>query len=722
MSWNRQITDCFKMKKPRSSPPKEASSTLATPKRRLGKPKSTPHKLRSTPNGCNESSPQNCHEQTYDNAPVDLDNFTVEEFLCSQDVVNSDVTWDCSSPRNRLVAARSPGRSDVQSLVKLFRSKPQETKPTTSALSIISPNFVTASTLGHVRTPRKKKGGARKGTSATSSSAQAVMAQMQELWDIVQQSKQNGFLPAVAERSAPLDTRDAASSDILDDSTASDVEEDIASQKGGTSITAEVVVPVEESTADDEDYDTWLTGDESILAAATQDIELPLSARKPFKTPTRSSKAQSSPDTTCDVPAASSTSTVPLRKTPTMSSPRQRQDGRCTPNRLMSATRKSPRLSMMLLNKTPSPLHPAPVRAEKPTPAVEAPPRPLEASSRKSSTEVLFEDDDEDEFLDQICSTLEQQQQLEAKVAAISVPPLFKAPATSAASSSLAVVSAFRSSSSTSITSSKTISVSAPKAEVSKGSTALCRLADCASVKKIGLPKEMSGSTLVSVRPAVSDNAASFITASKGSSISVAKPVAPSSSHAVNQKPVTCAQNSLARSVQVVLQKCAAPPVKAPPLKAPPLKAPPVKAPPVKAPPVKAPPVKAPPVKTPPVKAPVAQKRPSPSPPRVPMTLKLHQYSRSPSRQTPLSASRSGNMSVYTTARTGEAGLDFDDDDSDLATPEVMSWLEEVESQPAPLKKCTPEEIAKKRAEALQRRRLREQASNKWKGRLRMSK
>lgn len=93
-----------------------------------------------------------------------------------------------------------------------------------------------------------------------------------------------------------------------------------------------------------------------------------------------------------------------------------------------------------------------------------------------------------------------------------------------------------------------------------------------------------------------------------------------------------------------------------------------------------------------------------------------------PSERLSLGTVRPQSTEFKTPARTADAALDFDDDDSDLATPEVMSWLEEVESQPVQVKRCTPEEIAKKRAEALQRRRLREQESNKWKGRLRMSK
>uniref|UniRef100_A0A023GD40 Putative flocculation protein flo11 n=1 Tax=Amblyomma triste TaxID=251400 RepID=A0A023GD40_AMBTT len=676
MSLDRQITDCFKMKKPKSSPPKETSCALTTPKRRLGKSRSTPQRLRSTPNGSNESSPQNCRGQKYDNTPVDLDNLIVEEFLCSQDVVNSDVTWDCSSPRNRLVAANSPGRSDVQSLVKLFRSKPQETKPTT-ALSIISTHFVTASTLGHAPTSRKKKGSTKKGTGTASSSAQAVMAQVQELWDIVQQSKQNGFLPAVPSKSAPPDTEDAASSDLF--LTATEVDDDIVPQEDGARATTDSAAPVTESTVEDEDYDTWLIGDESILAAATQDIEAPSPARKPFKTPTRSSKAQPSPGATCHVPAVSSTSSAPAWKTPTAHSPLQHQDGRSSPNRVTSATRKSPRLSM-LLNKTPSPLRPLPVKAEKPAPVKEASPSPLEASSRKSSTEALFEDDDEDEFLDQICCTYEQQQQQEPKVATATVPSLFKAPAPSAVTSSRAAIPAFNSSASAFVTASKSTTVPVSKAHVSKGSVAQCRPADSVTVKKSSPPKEMSSNTLTSAPPVAFQRATSLVASSKGQSHSVAKPVVPSSSRAVDQKPSALARNSLARSVQVLLERCATPPKK-------------------------------------------AEKRPSPSPPpRVPLTLKLHHKAKSPSRLASLSTSRSENMSVSSTSRTGETGLDFDDDDSDLATPEVMSWLEAVESQPAPVKRCTPEEIAKKRAEALQRRRLREQASNMWKGRLRVSK
>ncbi|KAL1445590.1 hypothetical protein MTO96_044933 [Rhipicephalus appendiculatus] len=193
MSSHVQITECFKMKKPKSSPAK--AGPASTPKRRSGtSSKSTPNKLgRSTPpNSSNESSPRNLHDESYSQTPVDLDNLIVDELLCSQDVVNSDVIWDCSSPRSRLVSA--PGGSDVESLVKFFRTKPQEIKPVPSAFSIIGTNF--AKTPGKAPTPRRKKGNGKK--AATAASAKAVMDQMQELWDLVQQSKKNGFGPAAA--------------------------------------------------------------------------------------------------------------------------------------------------------------------------------------------------------------------------------------------------------------------------------------------------------------------------------------------------------------------------------------------------------------------------------------------------------------------------------------------------------------------------------------------
>ncbi|KAL1442610.1 hypothetical protein MTO96_046338 [Rhipicephalus appendiculatus] len=140
MSSHVLVTECFKMKKPKSSPAK--AGPASTPKRRSGtSSKSTPKKLgRSTPpNSSNESSPRNLHDESYSQTPVDLDNLIVDELLCSQDVVNSDVIWDCSSPRSRLVSA--PGGSDVESLVKFFRTKPQEIKPVPSAFSIIGTNF-----------------------------------------------------------------------------------------------------------------------------------------------------------------------------------------------------------------------------------------------------------------------------------------------------------------------------------------------------------------------------------------------------------------------------------------------------------------------------------------------------------------------------------------------------------------------------------------------------
>ncbi|KAL1471683.1 hypothetical protein MTO96_039788 [Rhipicephalus appendiculatus] len=306
--------------------------------------------------GSNESSPRNLHDESYSQTPVDLDNLIVDELLCSQDVVNSDVIWDCSSPRSRLVSA--PGGSDVESLVKFFRTKPQEIKPVPSAFSIIGTNF--AKTPGKAPTPRRKKGNGKK-TASAAASAKAVMDQMQELWDMVQQSKKNGFGPVAAASVSQVskDTQDAASSKLPDD-TAKKVDMDTVPQRDTAGTIAAAEAPAEEPASivvieEEEDYDMLLMGDDSILVAATQEIDVSSPARKCSKTPTRANKAQlwSFGRSAICVPDVGSPA---ARKTPPSASPVHRQEGCSTPNWNMGATRKSPRLSKLSTKRTPSPM------------------------------------------------------------------------------------------------------------------------------------------------------------------------------------------------------------------------------------------------------------------------------------------------------------------------------------------------------------------------------
>ncbi|KAH6926605.1 hypothetical protein HPB50_019913 [Hyalomma asiaticum] len=772
------------MKKPKSSPAKAEPSSFTTPKRRSGKSsRSTPNRLgrSTTPNSSNESSPRNFHEESCSQAPVDLDNLTVDEFLCSQDVVNSDVTWDCSSPRSRLVPA--PGGSDVESLVKLFRTKPQEIKPVPSAFSIISTNFSKAS--GSTPTTRRKKGNAKKKASSAAI-AQAALNQMHELWDIVQQSKKNGFGPA-ATTSTPQ-----ASEDTQDAATAKSP--DVAVEKVGVDATprkdtADTLAEAEDERAqpaavivveDEDDYDMLLMGDDSILVAATQEMDASSPARKYSKTPTRANRAQTPSVSRSATPASEVGPRAP-RKTPPSVSPARRQEDRSTPNPNIVATRKSPRLSALSLNRTPSPLRPPSVktkkaaelvncvepvkRAEVPKcdelvdhaePPISAklvktaepvktteraetpePAPPIQASSRTSSTDLLFEDDDEDELLDQICCTYEQQQQVDAKMAAAAAASSLKSSTsstvtpthnTASAPRSLTIVSSVASKTSAVLSSkteapkanvvssyvsasslktttsstvtpvhstmlasrsvtvvssvaSKTCATLSSKTEAPK-STAVKSYVSASSVRKIDQPKGSPRNIAVPAQPVSSVRAAVSVSAVKQSSNSTNKPVFSALSNATNQPKPGSTYTGSFQQPRVILERCAATSAKAP----------------------------------------LSGKGPPPSTAHASSSSKPCSNTKSPLDRPPVGTVHRQVAVVKTVARSADAALDFDDDDSDLATPEVMSWLEEIESQPVQVKRCTPEEIAKKRAEALRRRRLREQESNMWKGRLRMSK
>lgn len=693
------------MKKPRSSPPKATSNEITTPKRRIGKSKLTPNKLRRpTPNGSKEGSPQNHPERAYNSPPVDLDNLIVDQFLCSQDVVHNDVVWDCTSPRNRMLSANPRGGSDVESLVKLFRAKQQEVKPVPSTLNIINASFTKASTHGRAATPRKKQQGkAKKKAAAATTSAQAVVEQMQELWNIVQQSKQGELQPLpsspVAEEAPPPPPLpQAPSSRQAPETTTSD-----GLGKVAIEAEAEVIPPQDVAAASrgppvagvpisDDDYDKWIMDDDSILAAATQDMDMPSPARKCSKTPTRL-PVQAQPSDSGGAVASDVGSPVP-RKTPPFASPLRRQASYSTPKGgSVSATRKSPRLSLLSLNRTPSPRRPPPVKPDK---ADKAPEPPVEACSRKSSTEVLFEDDGEDDLLDQICSTYEQQQQVDAKVAAAvsvssakfstaAVAPVTSKPADKAVP---AVKPAAKPSSSVFTVPSTSTATSALKTQLPKPMTARDHLTGNLPGKKIGLQGVVGNGSVNPGRPKASLPAKCAASLLRHVANSTARPAAQSAGPTAYQKPAAFGVPSHSKSStgttnqpRVVLERCAAVPSKAPLGAKPSLSS-----------------CVAAPSKPPSHAGSAALRRP------------------------PVGAAQSGGKAGAVSANSANTGLDFDDDDSDLATPEVMSWLESVESQPAKNQRCTPEEIAKKREEALQRRRLKAKLPTEWKGRLRVSK
>lgn len=101
MSSSKQITDCFKMKKPRASPDKCATSVLTTPKRYTKKSKLTPNKRGLSTPGRKEATASGG-----DGSPYSLERDFYEpadDLMCSQDVVSADVVWDCSYSASGIV-------------------------------------------------------------------------------------------------------------------------------------------------------------------------------------------------------------------------------------------------------------------------------------------------------------------------------------------------------------------------------------------------------------------------------------------------------------------------------------------------------------------------------------------------------------------------------------------------------------------------------------------
>ncbi|KAL3218552.1 hypothetical protein MRX96_031484 [Rhipicephalus microplus] len=376
------------------------------------------------------------------------------------------------------------------------------------------------------------------------------------------------------------------------------------------------VIVIEE----EEDYDMLLMGDDSILVAATQEVDVSSPARKYSKTPTGANKGQLSSlgRSTVSILDVGSPTTL---KTPPLASPVHRKEGRSTPNWNMGGhpqTKKPAELVTRAVPANPGEVskrvEPAKTAAAVETAAsvktvelektVELAPA-IQASSRTSSTDLLFEDDDEDELLDQICCTYEQQQQLDAKMAA-------------AASASLSKM----------LTSS---------------------------------PVTTSRSTTLTFQSAT---------------------VVPSVASKTTASLISEAEAPKATQARVILEQCVAASAKAPPL----------------------------------------GKEQSPSSALVSTAPKLRLSTKSPLEKSSHGTSPPQSTIVKTSSKSVDAALDFDDDDLDLATPEVMSWLEEVESQP-----CTSQALhtggdCQKASRSTWRRRLREQESNMWKGRLRMSK
>ncbi|CAN8000632.1 unnamed protein product [Ixodes hexagonus] len=681
MSLDRPITECFKMKKPKQSPGKSGSNASTTPKRRAAKSKlASASRGLSTPLGKaggkfnshltqRDASPdflnQSCCEAT-----VDL-NTIADDLLCSQDVVAADVIWDCTSPRNKVVKVKKNGESDVKNLVKHFRAKPQVAKPTAvSVLDIIGTSYNHTPPRAKPERPRKQKNDA--------ANAQVIMKEMQMLLDMMKQPMQNG-------------THTSCAKDIEEVETPARVEKSVLKS------------PSLPSSCDE---DKWDGEDDSLLVAATQEIEMTAEMR----TPSRPSKvAPMSSTAAFHTPPNFSRFVSPLRCRPNRPSPRDRS----------SLLRKSPRLQALSLNRTPSPLR----RRSLVPVAATTTGEPI----TKSPGPVFDEDDEDEALLDQICSTYEQQQELERKMAGKS--PLQCADGGTASTSSM---------------------LDKARAPNEADTTTLVRGVHTAASGLLGnvpgcgrVPLEVTSRVVVKT-PGKANGAAVIsgdrvlVENSGASSSCKAMPFVALPSN-IRSKIDSRASSSIGASSKTTSGRSVTCDLRAPP---------------------------------PTLQPGVHNNRMHAGGTRAPTsvvssgsnlwvvsaaTMAGHnavcnesksscvarpESSRDLSSAAEMAATRKpptalkvkspyrnhtkapASKAKTSTAHSADTGIDFgdDDDDMDFTTPDVVSWLEKVESQRAPSQKCTPEEIARKREEALRRRQLKAaQAKHQWKGRLRPS-
>lgn len=679
------------MKKPKASPEKSCSSAATTPKRRSAKSKlASSARGSSTPVGKaggsrRDASPdlldQSCYETT-----VDL-NTIADDLLCSQDVVAADVIWDCTSPRNKVFKVRKNGESDVKNLVKHFRSKPKETEPATlSILDIMGTSYNHTPPRAKPDCPRKQRN-----LASDAANAQVIMEEMQMLLDMMKQPGPNGSGATFASTSRARDVEKAEKPARVEKSAAK--------------------VPSPPSPTSDEEK--WAGEDDSLLVAATQEIEMTAEMRTPLRLVKAAPASPSVPAAALQTPPNISTFASPLRCHLKRASPRDRT----------SLLRKSPRLRALSLSHTSSPprqrsLVPVAVSATERAPA--------------QSPGPIFDEDDEDEaLLDQICSTYEQQQELERKMAAKCPPPR--------AGCGIA-------------TTSSRLNRDKPSSDKAATTTFGRSVHVATSGLFINEPKSATGfkpcgaTAQVASKTAGSKGGGAFGSGKSGtlsSSLSV-HDAAPSSRKATpfatplnyghskvvgttNDGEVSKSADVSSRGLGVV---CGA---KAPP----------------------------------PTLLPGARNgkhisgvvssdsnswvvsttatgrsavsngcemlavlpsvtRPSSSRNSAwaVATATTRSLPTMPKSKSPFKTQAKVQLSRAKTSNMADASIDFgdDDDDTDFATPDVVSWLEKVESQRAPSQKCTPEEIAKKREEALRRRQLKAaQAKHQWRGRLRPS-
>lgn len=375
MTSNKQITECFKMKKPRPSPAKDAvKQCKITPKRRAPRRKITPSKTPDAKLHCRDDPV----DDSFRESQVDYTSRDPDFWLCSQDVPVSDIGWDYGSPRNKVLKVKKKGESDVASFVKLFRHSPAETRPNPGVWDFIEGGFSGLSTTP-AREPREKT---RQRKDDNLPNRQVLLERMQGLLQVIENNK-NGIVE-------PAESTER-------------VEETLEVKLGmGDSpcfgLTAHPEeLPLWEGVASEgcADEGDWADGDDSILVAATQDAEMAAAPLRPV--PRSTPKRPKTQNGEVQVKCAS-----PFRQNAKSKSP---------------GLRKSPRLQLLLLGRKSPPKGPSAIPETTEVPAT--PVRSLSTSPSKGANgnfkdimDNLLSDDDDDALLDWACSSYEQAQQL----------------------------------------------------------------------------------------------------------------------------------------------------------------------------------------------------------------------------------------------------------------------------------------------------------------------
>ncbi|XP_064485657.1 uncharacterized protein LOC135398152 [Ornithodoros turicata] len=375
MSVHKQITECFKMKKPRPSPAKDpARKDTVTPKRRGARKRLAQGRAPGVKTTCGEDAiEENARECEVDYSARDPD-----LWLCSQDVPVSDIGWDYSSPRNKVMQVKKRDESDLANVMKLFRHGPAESEPNSGAWDIFKNDVIppASSTKAAGDEARKKQ-------EKAAPNPEVLFERMQGLLQLIQETK-NG---------------DSDVTESLKHKNGENKPEDTTGARVAAKNCCRGLLINRE---DDTDGGSWAEGDESILVAASQEAEM---VGSPLRPPKKMGSIEEE--------GVSLMFVSPLRRGTKAKSPRLRKSPRI---QCLTANRRSPIQRPVGTTVLASPVPKATERTKTPN---RQRCRNAAENTNQSFTDImdtLLTNDDDDNLLDWVCSTYEQAlQQQDAK-------------------------------------------------------------------------------------------------------------------------------------------------------------------------------------------------------------------------------------------------------------------------------------------------------------------